>query len=415
MAGNLRREWWSKTALQVYVRYAGDAPGSPPRWLPDGAVDTPAPFDPEGRTYRQLTKAGLMVCPVEGCEPFSTPRQGVGLRSHFCHERRPDDVLHRGGPESMWHLQAKFTIHDWLAATVDSADLVDLKLEYKTLPALRDGRRRRPDVYVEFKDGARVAFECQQQTMAGTDPKDHRAFWQTRMADYRELRESAGVSVVWLVSPWATIGKPRFERDNVWRVEVYGGYGAQMLEAGETVYWIDPTFGQIGTLAEHVRRPSDLDLPRGYLKHAEQFPRRGMWYWLHSDNIADCDIDPVTGIVTTPTDLRVREDQSFAERHVELKAQKTATAQREQAERISQVTRERAARAEAAQKNQREAAQKRQEQLEAAAKVRRTIAAEADREAKRKALLQLAIGAGVFLTVMICIGILAAVATCNGP
>ena len=72
--------------------------------------------------------------------------------------------------------------------------------------------------------------------MAGTDPKDHRATWQTRIADHRELRESLGLRVVWLVSPWATTGNPKFEGDNVWRVEVFGGYGAQMLEAGETVY-----------------------------------------------------------------------------------------------------------------------------------------------------------------------------------
>jgi hypothetical protein len=173
---------------------------------------------------------------MKGCEPFSTPRQGVDLRSHFCHEKRPDDALHRGGPESAWHQQAKFAIHDWLAATFDPAGLADLQLEYEDLPALRDGRRRYPDIYVEFKDGARVAFECQQQTMAGTDPKDHRATWQTRIADHRELRESLGLRVVWLVSPWATTGNPKFEGDNVWRVEVFGGYGAQMLEAGETVY-----------------------------------------------------------------------------------------------------------------------------------------------------------------------------------
>jgi hypothetical protein len=119
MVGDSKREWWSKNAPQVYARFAGGDPDSPPIRLPDGAADKPAPFDPEGRTYRQLTKAGLLLCPMKGCEPFSTPRQGVDLRSHFCHEKRPDDALHRGGPESVWHQQAKFAIHDWLAATFD--------------------------------------------------------------------------------------------------------------------------------------------------------------------------------------------------------------------------------------------------------------------------------------------------------
>jgi hypothetical protein len=238
MVDDPKSEWWSKKAPQVYARFAGDDPNAPPRWLPDGAADKTASFDPQGRTYRQLTKAGLMVCPMKACEPFSTTRQGVNVRSHFCHAMRRDDALHRGGAESVWHQQAKFAVHDWLAAVFDSAELADLQLEYEKLLALGDGRRRYPDVYVEFKDGARVAFECQQQTMAGTDPRDHCAIWQARMADYRGLRERLGLRVVWFVSPWATTGNPKFEGDNVWRVEVYGGHGAQMLEAGETVYWM---------------------------------------------------------------------------------------------------------------------------------------------------------------------------------
>jgi hypothetical protein len=234
--------------------------------------------------------------------------------------------------------------------------------------------------------------------MAGTDPKDHRATWQTRIANYRELRESLGLRVVWLVSPWATTGNPKFEGDNVWRVEVFGGYGAQMLEAGETVYWIDPTFGQIGTLTEHISRPRELDVPRGYLKYAKEFPKRGKWYWLHSDNIVDCDIDPLTGIVTTPTDLRVQGDQWIADRHVELEAEKIDAAKREQAareKRINQEARERAARDDAAKRERQEAARKWRGKREAEAEFYRQIKAEADRKAKREELVRVAIGVGL--------------------
>ena len=86
-------------------------------------------------------------------------------------------------------------------------------------------------------------------------------------------------------------------------------------------------------------------------KYAREFPKHGKWYWLHSDNIVNCDIDPLTGIVTTPTDLRVQGDQRIADRHVELEAEKIDAAKREQAareERINQEARERAARDEAA-------------------------------------------------------------------
>lgn len=413
MAGDPKREWWSRKAPQVYARVAGRDADSPPIRLPDGANDKPAPFDSEGRTYRQLTKARLLLCPMKECEPFWKVRQGVNLRSHFCHEERPNDAVHRGGPESVWHQQAKFAIHDWLAATVDPADVADLQLEYEHLPALRDGRRRCPDVYLELKNGPRVAFECQQQTMAGTDPKDHRAIWQNRMADYRELRASLGLRVVWLVSPWATTGNPKFERDNVWRVEVFGGYAAQMLEAGETVYWIDPAFGQIGTLTEHIPRPHDFDLPRGYLKHAKEFPKRGKWYWLHSDNIIDCDINPRTGIVTTPTDVRVQADQGIADRHVELEAEKVAAAKQKQAareERINQEARQRAARDEENMRERQDAARRRCEKREADAEFYRKIKAEANREAKRKEFVRLAISAGAFLAAAILIAVLAVVA-----
>ena len=99
-------------------------------------------------------------------------------------------------------------------------------------------------------------------------------------------------------------------------------------------------------------------------KYAREFPKHGKWYWLHSDNIVNCDIDPLTGIVTTPTDLRVQGDQRIADRHVELEAEKIDAAKREQAareERIDQEARERAARDEAAKRERQEAARKSRE------------------------------------------------------
>jgi hypothetical protein len=154
------------------------------------------------------------------------------------------------------------------------------------------------------------------------------------------------------------------------------------------------------TLVEHVPRPRDVDLPREYLKYAREFPKRGKWYWLHSDNTTDCDIDPLTGIVTTPTDLRVEGDQRIADRHGELEAEKIDAAKREQAareERINQETRERAARDEAAKRECRGAARKWREKREAEAEFYCQIKAAADREAKRQALVRVAIGGVAFL------------------
>jgi len=52
MAGNPKHEWWSQKAPQVYARFAGGDPDSPPIWLPDGAADLPAP---EGVAFLSVT------------------------------------------------------------------------------------------------------------------------------------------------------------------------------------------------------------------------------------------------------------------------------------------------------------------------------------------------------------------------
>ena len=303
----------------------------------------------------------------------------------------------------------KFAIHDWLATVGPPV----LELEYRHLPVLSNGRHRRPDVYVEFEDGARVAFECQQQSMAGTDPEEHRAQWQTRVDDYHELRKTVGLQIVWLVSPWATSTNPKYEGDNVWRIEVFGSYAAAMLEKGQTVYWIDPTFSQIGTVLQHVGRPRDLDLPRGYLQHAREFPKRGHLSWLHSDNIIDCDIDPLTGIVTTPSDLKVQGDQWIADLHVQLEAEHAAA----RAQQAEQRRAELEAKQREYEKRRERERQERQKSVEewnkraaANAEVNRQIRANYEADQRRKALVRVVLGMAGVITVPILFVILVLVA-----
>lgn len=379
MGSNPERDWWSRTNRQVYAR-RGCEHGAPIVHLPHGAKDETAPFDPSGRTYRQLTQAGELWCPLPGCEPFKTIAQGPVKRTHFVHESRPDAGMHRGGPESVWHEQAKLAIHDWLASMHPPV----LELEYRNLPRLRDGRQRWPDVYVEFEGGARVAFECQQQSMAGTDPADHRSQWQNRVDDYRELRDTVGLRVVWLVSAWATTADPKYVDKDVWRVEVFGSYAASMLDGGETVYWIDPTFGQIGTLVQHISNVREPGLPRGYIQRTTTVVD-GQWSWLHSDRIIDCDIDPITGTVTTPTDLKVANDQELADLHARLKADRVRARTEAEERRKSEAEARRRAVAEererARQEREKSLAKRRQQQADNAALVRRL---EEQREQERQ-------------------------------
>lgn len=370
MDSNPERDWWSRSNRQVYAR-RGCEPGAPIVYLPHGAKDGPAPFDPAGRTYKQVTTARELWCPVPGCEPFKTIAQGPARRTHFVHESRPDAAeIHRGGPESVWHEQAKLAIHDWLAGMHPPV----LELEYKHLPRLRDGRQRWPDVYVEFEDGARVAFECQQQSMACTDPADHRSQWQNRSDDYRELRDTIGLRVVWLVSAWATTANIKHIGKNVWQVEVFGSYAASMLNDGETVYWIDPAFGQIGTLVQHISSKRDPGLPRGYLQRTTMVVD-GQWSWLHSDSIIECDIDPITGTVTTPTDLTVGDDQAIADLHARLKADRERARLEEEEQRKSEAEARRRAIAEererARQEREKSNAKWRQQQADRADLIRK--------------------------------------------
>lgn len=381
MTSNPERDWWIKKTCQVYARLGSDADAQI-IYLPRGAKDEPAPFDPSGRTYRQVTKAGELWCPVPGCEPFGTISQGAARRAHFVHEKQPDPEIHRGGPESIWHQQAKLAIHDWLAGMHPPV----LELEYQHLPRLRDGRQRKPDVYVEFENGARVAFECQQQSMAGTDPADYRAQWQNRVDDYRELRDAIGLGVVWLVSPWATTANTKYIDNGAWQVEVFGSYAASMINAGETVYWIDPTFSQIGTLVQRISSKREPDLPRGYLQRTTTVVD-GQWSWLHSDDIVKCEIDPITGVVTTPTDSKVQDDQAIADLHARLRADRErARIEQEEQRRAEAQARQRAIdeeRERSRQEREKVIAEQRRQQAENAERARK-IAEVREQERQRQ-------------------------------
>lgn len=359
-----RSEWWSKGACQVYARLGGS--DGPIIFLPDGAADESIRNDPCGRTFRDLVTAGELWCPVEGCQAFKTVVQGAETRSHFRH--RPgsvtDDDLHRGGPESIWHLQAKLAVHDWLAVAA-AGQIRTLEIEYRDLPLLPSREGWRPDVYAELNDGARVAFECQLQSMASTSRKntadnhDGRPEWERRLENYEALRESFGIHVVWLVSPWMAKGVPRLTRNREWRQKIYGTDAAGLLKAGQQLYWIDPAFNQIGTLVDHVGPNDDT---RGFLTPARRFPYRQKEHWLHSDDIVECQIDSRTGVVTTPTDRKVEQQKPIAEERARIEAARKAELQRKIDEQRAEIDARRkqweAENAEKSRRRQQEAAER---------------------------------------------------------
>ena len=328
---NPERDWWRRKKTSGIAAWGANPTRRSSTYRTIEEVRTSA-TDPPGRTYRQLTKAGELWCPVQGCEPFNTISQGPARRAHFVHKNRPDTEIHRGGPDLFWHQQAKLAIHDWLAGI--SPPCSNSSTHTCRAFAMAGGATNLTSTW-SLKTGRRVV-ECQQQSMAGTDPADHRAQWQNRVDDYCELRESIGLSVVWLVSPWATTANTKYIDDGVWRVEVFGSYAASMINDGETVYWIDPTFSQIGTLAQHISNKREPCLPRGYLQRTTTVVD-GRMVWLHSDSIINCAIDRITGTVTTPTYLKFQDDQEMADLHARLKADRERARIEEEQQRKSEA------------------------------------------------------------------------------
>ena len=89
-------DMWERETRQVYARLGG--PDGRLIYMPDGSANRPDPNDPQGRTFKALTVARQMWCPIEGCEPFKTVVQET-LRTHFRHEdnRDTDSTLNRTG------------------------------------------------------------------------------------------------------------------------------------------------------------------------------------------------------------------------------------------------------------------------------------------------------------------------------
>ena len=268
---------------------------------------------------------------------------------------------------------AKQTILDWIVDTNAPDTIRIAETEHTGLPALLSGKRVEPDVYVEFTNGTRVAFECQRSPMGGISRFntatrfDGRAEWQRRLDEYTELNERCGVHLIWLVSPW-TASIEATGKDTVHKVYAYGTWASERLTARQRLYGFDPSAGQVGTLTKHIRAANGLP---GFITEATSFRRRGEWSWLHADPLQRCGLDPHTGAFITPTDREIRKCRPTAEQRQQADAQ----AQQDRARDARHRRDQQAARFHAEQEQRRRDAEQRRAALAAADAQRQHAAA----------------------------------------
>lgn len=124
------------------------------------------------KTLKTLALEGQIHCPEPGCGPFSSfasghHRQGVvEVSAYFRHpsHRRCDG----GSEESIQHLLSKHAIADWFEDTCDDVAMVSVEeWELET-----DAGPLRPDVFVQLRDGSRIAVEVQRSAGSAKEVHD---------------------------------------------------------------------------------------------------------------------------------------------------------------------------------------------------------------------------------------------------
>lgn len=291
--------------------WAVDRTTGEPHFLPDGDADK----------VRETARA-QWKCPIPDCTTQISTRGG-SRRDHFFHVGSGVGVSHG---ESAAHLSAKAMIARWARTKAGPgwrvAEEVGLKDEQTRF-------NRRPDVLAT--DGTtQIAFEVEYKQFAPND-------WARKQADF----DDNDVTGVWL------LGHPRIRALRpapgvtlpAHRVDV-PVLAQAWARAGRVVLVVNPVEQMVGVLLEHDPHT------------AQPVLRLSPWSttgWLAVDRLADCDFDPVHGIIT-PTMRRMLVDeaaaqvaQEAAERARKVKDETDAALREQKRQRIEVLQREQAA------------------------------------------------------------------------
>ena len=312
-----RADGFRRERAQVWARHATTG-----RWLylPPGQADAKGP---DGRTWKAMARAGMLLCPHPGCGPFATTRNDAQRRHHFVHG--PGGNPHRDatGEETTWHLEAKATMATFAAV---QPEFRDWAVHVDDLPIVVPEGWRRPDLLLEAPDGRRIAIEVQYSALTGTD-------WQVRHSFY--ARQS--ILDVWLWSPLGPNGAaPRPGRrttrdlaggEILWQhsARLNGAQRAQ-LAAGIVPLWLDPTTRTVATATtrRHPGAPTPLFV----------FSEPGRWTlppnpdfsacWLAVDPLDDCTVDWTRRELSTPTRRWQQRQQEHYAAHLAADAEQRA-------------------------------------------------------------------------------------------
>jgi hypothetical protein len=204
-------------------------------YLPDGAADSRA--DPrrwQQRTWKELCKAGELLCPLPACsQPFSTARGG-SRRHCFVHGR---GVTHSGTAttETWWHLNAKQTIAVWARSTMPDADV-----RVDDVQVVDGDDRRQPDVLITLPDGRRIAVELQFSTLTELQWRNRHAFYQR--ADILDLWLFAHIGPQFRLLEGSTVRWPKVQLLTLHQA---------MLRAGVVPVWFNPVWRRVATANSH--------------------------------------------------------------------------------------------------------------------------------------------------------------------
>ncbi|WP_162924951.1 competence protein CoiA [Mycetocola zhujimingii] len=183
--------------------------------------------DNEADAWRQRTRDDLM-CPVPRC---STPDL---LAVH--RETRRDGFRHKssgGGdhkPESVFHVQAKGQIANWLRSEYPRSTTT---IEKPSTPA----RERVADLMIESRAGHRVAFEVQYASLTIKH-------WKER---HRSYSLDHKIADVWVFGH--TGRQFKATADGILKLNELQQH---IAASGAMVFWLNPITGQVATAEEVV-------------------------------------------------------------------------------------------------------------------------------------------------------------------
>lgn len=277
-----------------------------PTYLSERGADRRLPGVPSSMTARELVKARHVECMFWGCGPYNHVRGGAHRHATFVHDEGKSFHGHAEHPETADHLHSKAALLEWVRSAYPD-DVVDFDLDTKNIAISVEGgtsRAQRPDAWVKLSSGAQIAIEFQ-----------HSAGDFDRVQEKTSRYEQQGITVWWVFS-----GRSPDTCRNVLPAPVRTKFGdltadltpAQISLAGQATpfFWFDVERRRIATPMVPTRRwfrrlSEEVWLQEHEMRTITAYwgpPLEGYSRWarMYEHDLAQCQVDLVTGRLVTP-------------------------------------------------------------------------------------------------------------------